>query len=242
MLDNQETLFHYLHEFRKRLIQSLCILLTLFIILAYFANDLYTLLARPLLHYLPEGTGIIATQIIAPFYIPYQFTFVVAFFAAIPIFLYQAWAFIAPALYAHEKSLIWPLLIISSILFYAGVLFAYFIIFPLLFHFLTLTAPQGVKIMPDIGQYLNFTLKIFFIFGLIFEIPVIMLFLIRVGIVTEAKCIAIRPYVIVGAFIIGMLLTPPDVLSQTLLAIPIWLLFECGVFCAKIFRISKREG
>jgi sec-independent protein translocase protein TatC len=235
-------LIHYLHEFRKRLIQSLCILLIFFIILAYFANDLYTLLAHPLLRYLPAGSSIIATHIIAPFYIPYELTFIVACFAAIPFFLYQIWVFIAPALYADEKRLIWPLLFISSILFYTGVLFAYFIIFPLLFHFLTLTTPEGVKIMPDISQYLHFTLKTFFIFGLIFEIPVIMVLLMRTGILTETKCASFRPYVIVGAFVLGMLLTPPDVLSQTLLAIPIWLLFECGIFCAKIFRISKREG
>lgn len=226
----QENLILHLTELRKRLIQFICGFLILFIPLAYFANDLYTLLARPLLKNLPQNQELIATNILSPFYIPYELTFAVTFFLAIPLFLYHLWSFIKPALYPHEKKAIWPILFLSSFLFYIGVLFAYFVVFPLLFGFLSQVAPIGVRITPDISEYLHFTLKMFFIFGMVFEIPVITVLVVRLGIVTKAQLIKLRPYIIVAAFIIGMLLTPPDVLSQIMLALPIWFLFELGLF------------
>lgn len=230
---------HYLIELRRRLMQSLIGFFLLFIPLAYFANDLYTLLARPLLKHLPYNQELIATNILAPFYIPYELTFAVAFFLAAPIFLYHLWAFIAPALYPREKKVIWPLLFLSSILFYIGVFFAYFFIFPILFGFIQHTTPVGVHVMPDISEYLYFTLKMFFIFGIIFEIPVITALLMWAGVVSKTELVKLRPYIIVGAFILGMLLTPPDVLSQILLALPIWFLFEFGFFCGNILVSRK---
>lgn len=232
---------HYLIEFRKRLIQSLIGFFVLFIPLAYFARDLYTLLARPLLKHLPQNQELIATNVLAPFYIPYELTFAAAFFLAAPIFLYHLWAFIAPALYPREKRLVWPLLFTSSILFYLGVLFAYFIIFPILFGFIENATPNGVHMMPDISEYLYFTLKMFFIFGIIFEIPIITVLLIWGGVVSKEQLVKLRPYIIVGAFILGMLLTPPDVLSQILLALPIWFLFELGLFCGARFSPLAKD-
>jgi sec-independent protein translocase protein TatC len=190
----------------------------------------------PLLKNLPQGHGLIATNIVAPFFVPFELTFVVSLFISVPFFLYQLWGFIAPALYQHERRLVWPLLFISTLLFYLGIAFAYFVIFPLIFGFLTQTAPRGVIVSPDISQYLDFTLKLFFIFGGIFEVPVATVLLIWSGITTRERLIKFRPYAIVSAFIIGMLLAPPDVLSQTLLAVPLWLLFEVGIFLGKFFK------
>jgi sec-independent protein translocase protein TatC len=231
---------HYLIEFRKRLIQSIIGFFLLFIPLAYFSNDLYTLLARPLLKHLPGQQELIATNVLAPFYIPYELAFAVTFFLAAPIFLYHLWAFIAPALYPKEKRIIWPLFVTSSILFYIGVCFAYFIIFPILFGFIQKATPEGVRMMPDISEYLYFTLKMFFIFGMIFEIPIITILLMLTGTVSKVQLTKLRPYIIVGAFIIGMLLTPPDVLSQILLALPIWFLFELGLFCGSRLSGSRK--
>jgi sec-independent protein translocase protein TatC len=204
--------------------------------LFYFANNLYTLLALPLLKHLPVGQGLIATNVVSPFFAPVELTFVASLFLAVPIILYQVWAFIAPALYQHERRLIWPLLFISVILFYVGVAFAYFVIFPLLFAFLTQTAPHGVLVSPDISQYLDFTLKLLFIFGSIFEVPVATILLILTGVTTRETLVKYRSYAIVAAFVIGMLLAPPDILSQTLLAIPLWLLFEMGIWLSRFFK------
>ncbi|MHB1948911.1 MAG: twin-arginine translocase subunit TatC [Gammaproteobacteria bacterium] len=243
MRDNQAVMLQFLIEFRKRLIICLTTLALIFVLLFYFANELYTLLALPLLKHLPHGQSLIATNIVAPFFVPFELTFVVSLFFAVPIFLYQIWAFIAPALYQHERRFVWLLLVISVGLFYLGVAFAYFVIFPIIFNFFAHTTPQGVLLSPDISQYLDFTLKLFLIFGMIFEVPVITILLIWTKVVTREKLINLRPYIIVSAFIIGMLLGPPDVLSQTLLAVPLWLLFELGVFAAKFFpeRIQGTE-
>lgn len=231
-----EGILRFLVELRKRLLYCFLSVAFIFLSLIYFSNDIYTLLALPLLKFLPQGHGLIATNIVAPFFVPFELTFVVALFFAMPIFIYQAWAFIAPALYQHEKKLLWPVLIISSLLFYMGLVFAYFVVFPLLFKFLTKVVPQGVWMSPDMTQYLDFTLKLFFVFGLIFEVPIIILVLIRLNITSRAMLVRMRPYAIVGAFVLGMLFAPPDIFSQTVLAVPIWLLYETGIFLARFLE------
>jgi sec-independent protein translocase protein TatC len=225
----------FLVELRKRVLRSLLCLSVIFLVLLYFANDLYTLLALPLLKHLPHGQGLIATNIVASFFVPVELTFVLSLFLSVPYFLYQFWVFIAPALYAHERHLLWPLLLISTLLFYVGIAFAYFVILPLLFAFLTKSAPTGVFMMPDISLYLDFTLKLFVTFGAIFEVPIVTIVVIWTGITTREALIKARPYVIVGAFIVGMLLSPPDVLSQILLAVPLCLLFELGLLLSPFF-------
>lgn len=236
---NHETLLRYLVELRKRLIHCLLVLLVIFAILLYFANDLYTLLALPLLKFLPNDHGLIAIHIVSSFFVPFELTFVLSLFIAMPVFLHQLWAFIAPGLYIHERRLVWPLLFMSTVLFYTGVAFAYFVVFPLLFGFLTHSAPQGVTVSPDIAQYLDFTLKLFLVFGIIFEVPVLTIVLVWTGVTTRKKLIQFRPYAIVLAFIIGMLLAPPDIISQTLLAVPLWLLYELGILCSPLFLRLK---
>lgn len=233
------TLVHYLAELRKRLIVCLLMLSSIFLVLLYFANDLYRLLAHPLLKQLPEGQGLIATHVTSPFFVPFSLTLMVSVFVTVPLFLYHLWAFVAPALYPHEKRFIWPLLFLSTLLFYVGVLFAYFIILPIILQFLTHSAPTGVAVSPDIQAYLDFTLKLLLIFGGIFEVPIITIILIGTNVISREKCIQMRPYAIVGAFILGMFLAPPDVFSQTLMAIPLWLLFEVGIFLAPYF-VRKR--
>lgn len=235
MNGNSENYIYYLAELRRRLFYSLAVLIFLFIFCIYFANDLYTVLARPLLKHLTANEHLIATSIVSPFFVPFELSFFVALFAAIPFFLYQMWSFIAPALYKHEKKMIWPLFIFSTVLFYLGLVFAYFVVFPLMFTFLVKTTPVSVTLSPDIAMYLQFTLRLFLIFGVIFEIPIMIVFCISVNIVKRSTLIRLRPYIIVLAFIIGMLLGPPDVVSQTLIAVPLWLLFEIGIFLALIF-------
>ncbi len=223
------SLLDHLVELRSTVLRSVGVILGLFLALVYFARDLYYWLSAPLLATLPEGTSMIATDVAAPFFAPFKLTFVVAFFLAIPFLLHQIWRFIAPGLYQHERRLVVPLLVSSSLLFYAGIAFAYFILLPIAFAFFTSMAPEGITIATDISSYLDFVLKIFFAFGFAFEIPIAVVLLCWTGVVTPAQLRAKRPYVIVGVFVIGMLLTPPDVISQTLLAIPMWLLFELGV-------------
>jgi sec-independent protein translocase protein TatC len=207
----------------------------LFLSLIYFANNLYTLLANPLLKFLPHDRGLIATNIIAPFFVPFELTCFVALFLSIPFFLHQLWGFVAPALYKKEKKFIVPLILISATLFYLGMSFAYWVILPIFFNFIVHTTPQGVMLAPDISQYLEFTLKLFFLFGTLFEVPVAIIVLVWSGVTTREKLIAFRPYAIVGSFVIGMLCAPPDVVSQTLLAVPLWLLYELGIILAKLF-------
>ncbi len=223
----------HLVELRNRLIKVLLAVLLIFIALFPFANDLYTLLAEPIMRYLPEGSTMIATGVTAPFLTPFKFALVLAVYLAIPAILYQVWAFVAPGLYSKEQRLILPLVISSTLLFYAGMVFAYYIVFPVLFGFFMGTAPDGVAVMPDIANYLDTVLKLFFAFGMAFEVPVAVVLLIRMGVTTAEKMSAKRPYIILGAFVVAMLLTPPDVISQTLLAIPVWLLFESGLIVAR---------
>lgn len=223
---------HFLVELRRRLIYSLVVLFSIFAVLLYFANDLYTLFAQPLLKFLPQG-HLIATQIVSPFFVPFKLAFMAAILMGIPFFLYQIWSYVSPALYGHERRLIWPFLLLSVLLFYSGMSFAYFVIFPMLFHFLAHMAPEGVMLSPDINAYFDFTIKLLLIFGGLFEIPIVIVLLVSANIVSRARFIKMRSYAFVSAFILGMLLAPPDVTSQILLAIPIWLLYEAGIFLSR---------
>ncbi len=226
---------YFLTELRSRLMYSLIVLFAVFSVLLYFANNLYTWLALPLLKFLPQG-HLIATQIVSPFFVPFKLAFMASMILTVPFFLYQLWAFIAPALYGHERRLIWPFMLMSGFLFYSGLAFAYFVIFPMLFHFLSRVAPQGVMLSPDISEYLDFTTKLLLVFGGLFEIPIVMVLLVLTGMVSRAKFIKMRSYAIVGAFVIGMLLAPPDVLSQTLLAVPVWMLYESGILLSRFVK------
>ncbi|MFQ5488442.1 MAG: twin-arginine translocase subunit TatC [Gammaproteobacteria bacterium] len=236
----EQPLISHLIELRNRLLRILACVGIVFLLLFPFANELYELLALPLLRHLPADSTMIATEVASPFLAPFKFTLVLAFFLAMPFVLYQFWAFIAPGLYRSERRIILPLLASSSLLFYGGVAFAYFVVFPLMFSFLIGAAPEGVAVMTDISKYLEFVLKLFFAFGAAFEVPVATILLVWAGITTPESLVAKRPYVIVGAFVTGMLLTPPDMISQTLLAVPIWLLFELGVHAARIL-VPARE-
>jgi len=233
--DNDQPFIAHLVELRDRLLRSIGVVLLLFFGLAYWANPIYTYLAGPLLKHMPAGSQMIAIEVASPFLTPFKLTLMVALFASVPWILYQAWAFVAPGLYRHERKLILPLLVSSTLLFYGGMAFAYYVVFPLIFGFMTAAAPQGVVVMTDITQYLDFILTIFFAFGVAFEVPIFTILLVWSGVVTREDLAEKRPYVIVGAFVIGMVLTPPDVVSQTLLSIPIWLLFEVGLVFSRFF-------
>ncbi|GAA0358381.1 twin-arginine translocase subunit TatC [Bowmanella denitrificans] len=234
-MSDSQTLFSHLVELRSRILKALLAVLLVFISLAYFAQDLYHLLATPLLSVMPKGAQMIATDVASPFFAPFKLTMVLSFFIAIPVVLYQVWGFVAPGLYRNEKKLIAPLLVCSTLLFYGGIAFAYYVVFPLAFAFFTSVAPEGVTISTDINSYLDFVLKLFFAFGLSFQIPVAIILMCWTGMTSPAQLKEKRPYVVVGVFVIGMLLTPPDVISQTLLAVPMWLLFELGVLAGAIY-------
>lgn len=237
----QATLVEHLLELRSRVLRLVVALLLVFLALFYFSNDIYLFVAEPLRSILPEGTQMIATEVASPFLAPFKLTFFVAFLVCIPYILYQIWSFIAPGLYEHEKKLAFPLLASSVVLFYAGMAFAYYVVFPLLFAFFTKAAPEGVAVMTDINAYLSFVMKLFFAFGVAFEIPVATVLLVMAGITSVEKLAAKRQYVILGCFIIGMLLTPPDVFSQTLLAVPMWLLFEVGIVIARLLPNAAKQ-
>lgn len=232
-------LVQHLVELRNRLLYILAALLLVFIALLNFANDIYAYVATPLQKFLPDGASMIATEVASPFLTPFKLTFFVAFIISVPFILYQIWGFLAPGLYRHEKKLVAPLIISSVLLFYGGIAFAYFIVFPLVFGFFASMAPEGVTVMTDIGSYLDFVLKLFVAFGVAFEIPIATVLMIRSGIMSADSLANKRPYVIVSCFIMGMFLTPPDVVSQLLLAIPMWLLFEAGLFLGK--RVHVRS-
>lgn len=234
-------LISHLLELRDRLLRVIAIVMVLFLSLVYFANDIYHYLAIPLTSQLPEGASMIATGVATPFFTPIKLTIVLSIFIAIPAILHQVWAFIAPGLYKHERRLIAPLVISSALLFYLGMAFAYYVVFPLAFSFFTSTAPEGVTIATDISSYLDFVLKLFFAFGLAFEIPIATLVLCWTGATTPQNLKQKRPYIVVSAFVFGMLLTPPDVISQTLLAIPMLILFEVGLLFAR-FYVPKEEN
>lgn len=240
MSDTQPLIAHLI-ELRSRLLRSLLSVLLVFLCLAYFAQDLYSLLSRPLIEAMPEGAQMIATDVASPFFAPFKLTLVLSFFIAIPYVLYQCWAFIAPGLYKNEKRLIAPLMFSSSLLFYGGIAFAYFVIFPLAFPFFVGVAPEGVVINTDINSYLNFVLKLFFAFGVSFQIPIAIVLLCWTGFTTPDSLREKRPYVIVSVFVVGMLMTPPDPISQTLLAIPMWILFELGVFAGGLYGQSDTQ-
>ena len=237
----QESLLSHLFELRSRLLWVTGSVLAVMLGLFPFANTLYAWLAGPLMAHLPEDSSMVAIEVASPFLTPFKLVFLLSIVLAIPIILYHAWAFVAPGLYGSEKRLVFPLLVSSSILFYVGMAFAYFIVFPLVFGFFTRVAPEGVAVMTDIGRYLDFVIKIFIAFGAAFEVPIVTLVLVRLGVTTPKKLASKRPYVIVVAFIVGMLLTPPDVISQVLLAIPVWLLFEIGLLLSRLWAPKSLE-
>jgi len=234
---NQAPLVSHLIELRNRLLKSVLAILILFVGLYAFANDLYLIVSEPLRLLLPAGSSLIATEVASPFLAPLKLTFFVAFLLSVPYTLFQAWSFIAPALYKKEKKIAIPLLISSIFLFYAGVLFAYYIVLPLIFGFFTTVGPGEVTVMTDINNYLNFVLKLFFAFGVTFEIPVATYLLIKAGVTTVSSLSKKRPYIFLGCFVIGMLITPPDIFSQTLLAIPMWMLFELGLIAGRTVKV-----
>jgi len=240
--DAEQPLIYHLIELRDRLLRVVLVVAVLFVALMPFSNYLFTKLSGPLTAHLPEGSSMIAIEVASPFLIPFKLTLVLALFLAMPMVLYQMWGFIAPGLYKHERRLVMPLLVSSTFLFYAGAAFAYFVVFPLVFAFFTSTAPEGVSVMTDISRYLDFVLTLFFAFGAAFEVPIVTVLLVWTGMATQQGLREKRAYVIVGAFVAGMLLTPPDVISQTLLAIPIWLLFELGVFFSGWFISQKQQA
>ena len=239
--DQEQPFVAHLIELRDRLLRVVLAVVVVFLALAPFADRLFTLLAGPLTAHLPEGASLIAIDVASPFFTPFKLAMVLAIFIAMPYILYQAWAFVAPGLYRHEKKRVLPLLVSSTLLFYIGAAFAYFVVFPLVFGFLARTAPEGVSMMTDIARYLDFVLTLFFAFGVAFEVPVAVVLLVWTGAVTPDALSGKRPYIIVAAFVIGMLLTPPDVISQTLLALPMWLLFEIGVFMARRFYTPSED-
>ena len=231
----------HLLELRDRLLRMVAAIFVVFLALFPFANDIYLFVAGPLMERMPEGTSMIATGVAAPFLTPFKLSLMSAVFLSMPFILYQFWAFVAPGLYRHEKKLVMPLLISSSFLFYLGMLFAYYVVFPLVFAFFIGTTPDGVAVMTDISQYLDFILTLFFAFGVAFEVPIATILVVWMGMTTPRDLGRKRPYIIVGAFVIGMLLTPPDVISQTLLALPMWVLFELGVQFSKFF-VREQES
>jgi sec-independent protein translocase protein TatC len=238
------SLMSHLVELRDRVVRMVLAVLVLFLGMFYWANDIYVYLAEPLTRHLPEGSSMIAIDVASPFLTPFKLVLMLAVFLAMPVILYQCWSFVAPGLYANEKRIARPLLASSILLFYGGVSFAYYIVFPLVFGFFTTIGPEMVNISTDIGRYLDFVLALFFGFGLAFEIPIATIILVAIGFTTPKKLAEKRPYVVVGAFIVGMLLTPPDIISQVLLALPMLLLFEAGLIASRIIfkdRLQEEE-
>jgi sec-independent protein translocase protein TatC len=227
-------LMSHLVELRDRVLRMVIAILAIFLCLFYWANDIYTYLAVPLTSHMPEGSTMIAIDVASPFLTPFKLVLMLSIFLAMPVILFQFWAFVAPGLYKTEKRIAGPLLVSSILLFYAGIAFAYYVVFPLVFGFFTSVGPEMISISTDIGRYLDFVLSLFFGFGLAFEVPIATIILVAVGITTPKKLGQMRPYVIVGAFVIGMLLTPPDIISQVLLAVPMWILFEAGLIASAI--------
>ena len=240
-LDQPQTLITHLTELRDRIIRCLIAVFIIFLFLFPFANEIYEFISLPLRDLLPEGASMIATEVASPFLTPFKLSMLLSLYLAMPYVLFQIWRFIAPGMYLTEQRIAIPILSSSIILFYAGTAFAYFVVFPLVFSFFTSVAPDGIEIMTDINRYLDFVLKLFFAFGIAFEIPIIAIILIVTGVTTTEKLASKRPFILVGCFVIGMLLTPPDVISQSLLAIPMWILFEIGIFLARRMEPIKDE-
>ena len=238
----QETFISHLIELRTRLLRAIIAVIVVLLCLVPFAKDIYAVLAAPLLHALPQGATMIATDVTGTFLVPLKVTLMAAFLIALPFVLWQMWAFVAPGLYQHEKKLALPVIVSSVVFFMTGMAFAYYLVFPIAFRFFASYAPAGVQMMTDIDKYLSFVLTMFIAFGVTFETPVIVIVLVRLGIVSIEKLRQIRPYVIVGAFVVGAVFTPPDIVSQLLLAIPLWLLFEVGLLLARFWLPPQREG
>jgi len=238
--DKELSFLEHLVELRSRLLKACLAVLVILLALLPFARRLYAALAAPLTAVLPEGSSMIAIDVASPFLTPFKLALLLALILAIPFVLYQLWAFVAPALYREEKRLARPLLYTSVLLFYAGCAFAYFVVFPLVFGFFTRVAPEGVTVMTDISKYLDFVMTLFLAFGITFEVPIATIILVATGVTTSEQLAKIRAYVLVGAFALGMLLTPPDVISQTLLAVPMWLLFEVGILMSRILLPHRR--
>lgn len=241
-MNTSESFIAHLIELRTRVLHCIVALLVVFVCLFPWAADLYALLAQPLLSKLPKGGQMIATDVTTPFFVPLKVALMTAFLIVLPYLLYQMWRFIAPGLYAHEKRMVLPLIAASTVLFFCGMAFAYFVVFPVVFGFVTASAPQGVAVMTDIDKYLSFVLSMFVAFGVTFQVPVAVVVLVRMGMVTTAKLREIRPYVIVGAFIAGAIFTPPDVVSQFMLAMPLWLLYEVGIVVAGWVKIKPENN
>lgn len=239
MNEAQETFISHLIEMRDRLLRAVAVVLVLFVVLFPWAQDLYALLARPMLAALPQGGQMIATEVTTPFFVPVKVTLMAAFLLSLPWVFYQVWAFVAPGLYQHEKRIGVPLVVSSVLLFLAGMAFAYFLVFPVVFGFIVGVAPEGVAVMTDIGKYLDFALTLFLAFGVTFEVPVAVVLLVKMGMVSIAKLREIRPYVIVGAFVVGAIFTPPDVISQFMLAVPLWILYELGILIGQFITRNR---
>jgi sec-independent protein translocase protein TatC len=231
-MNTGESFIAHLVELRTRLLRAMVAVLLVFICLFPWASNLYSLLAHPLLARLPKGGQMIATDVTTPFFVPLKVALMTAFLIALPYILYQIWKFVAPGLYAHEKRLVWPLIVASTLLFFCGMAFAYFVVFPVVFGFITASAPAGVAVMTDIDKYLSFVLTMFMAFGMTFQVPVAVVVLVRMGFVSVDKLREARPYAVVGAFVVGAIFTPPDVVSQLMLAMPLWLLYEAGIVVA----------
>ncbi|KXJ58041.1 twin-arginine translocase subunit TatC [Cognaticolwellia aestuarii] len=235
------TLFDHLLELRTRLLHAVLGVLVVFCSLVYFTQDIYQYVAQPLLTVMPADTQMIATDVASPFFTPFKLTIVISIFVAMPYILYQLWSFIAPGLYKNEKRLIAPLMFGSTVLFYAGIAFAYYVVFPVVFAFFSSVAPDGVTIATDISSYLDFVLKLFFAFGVAFEIPIAIILMCWTGVTSPDSLRAKRPYIVVAAFVVGMLLTPPDIISQTMLAVPMLLLFELGIIIASLYYRADED-
>lgn len=240
-LSQELTLIGHLVELRNRILRCVIVLLAVFVSLIYFANDIYAFVARPLVSVLPEASSMIAIDPTSPFFAPFKLTFYASLFITAPYLLYQLWAFIAPGLYRNEKRLAVPLFISSVLLFYAGMAFAYYVLFGIVFNFFVSVAPEDINVAPDITSYLNFVLKIFFAFGFAFEIPIAVFLFIWAGLLEPDDLANKRPYVVVGCFVVAMLLTPPDPFTQSLLALPMWALFELGIFAGRFFLRKKQQ-
>jgi sec-independent protein translocase protein TatC len=236
--DKEQSFFSHLIELRSRLLRAVVAVLLILVALIPMANRLYAWLAKPLIDHLPVGGAMIATDVASPFFAPLKLAFFVALFLAMPFILYQIWAFVSPGLYRHERKLALPLLGSSVLLFYTGCAFAYYLVLPAIFTFMTAVAPVGVAVMPDISRFLDFVLVLFLAFGFCFEVPVALVILVAIGVATPEQLVKSRPYTIVGAFVIAAILTPPDVVSQLLLAIPMCLLYEVGIFASRL--LAKR--
>jgi sec-independent protein translocase protein TatC len=234
-VEQTQPLISHLLELRNRLLRAMLAVLVIFVGLIYFASDIYVFVSSPLVERLPEGATMIATDVASPFFTPLKLTLIASIFVAVPFILYQVWGFVAPGLYKHERKLIMPLMFSSSLLFYCGVAFAYFVVFPLVFSFFTTISLGTVEFATDISSYLDFVLALFFAFGIAFEVPVAIILLCWTGATDPKSLSQKRPYIVVAAFVVGMMLTPPDMISQTLLAIPMCILFEVGLFFARFY-------